>query len=167
VDDISEISVMQSHAHPDTKTTWRDIIAMSRTPQLHRLPTHIQEGDAQAVTEIVSSVNSGRITLLYEQPAAAQVKRITKRTGLFLKSREYYKIEVELRVYIGLADLRFEILFANEQIAEPELVRVAWMYPPNARQPSQTLRQLSLSNDDANRNPEDADPDWPLGLISE
>jgi hypothetical protein len=128
------------HAHTNAEISWQYIIAMSRTQKLHRLPTNIREGDAEPVGEIRSSVNPRHIALLHAK-GAGKIEKRTRRSGLFLRSREYYEIEVEVRVYIGMTDLQFEIWFAGERIAEPKQIPVDYMdHLPDVRQRSQALK---------------------------
>jgi hypothetical protein len=154
------------HSKLQASTKWKDIIAMSRTRQLSRLPSNLHEGDAEHIGEIISFLDPQHL-LSNRAPAPGRVERKTRRTGLLLKNKEYWKIDLEVRAYVELADLRFEIWFADQPICEPMQVPVAWMYPTiDGRRRSRGMEELSIS-DEEEPDGEGADLNWTQGLILE
>lgn len=90
------------------ETHWRDIIAMSKTRADH-LPSNLHDGDAERICQIISELDRKYLTECQDW-----VERKTKWVGW--KAKEYWKVTLEVRVYIEMASLRFEIWCAGKRI---------------------------------------------------
>jgi hypothetical protein len=92
--------------------------------------------------------------LLVENPPI--VRRIVKR-GLNLKVREYWRIELEIRVYVGVTGLTFEVCFDGEVIGRED-VYVPFMAP---------VRGSSVDEDRSIEEEEEVNGDkWMRGLVA-
>ncbi|KAL2006562.1 hypothetical protein VTN00DRAFT_9230 [Thermoascus crustaceus] len=90
------------------ETHWRDIIAVSKMRADH-LPTNLHDGDVERIFQIVSELDRKLLT-----EGQNGVERKTKWVGW--KAKEYWKMTLEVRVYIEMASLRFEIWCAGKRI---------------------------------------------------
>ena len=101
--------------------TWADKIAMSHT-QRARLPPSFHEGDAKRAGEIITKPE-----LLDLSDDRDDVQQ-RKKSYFGIKAGGYWKITLEVRVYIGFSDIKFEIWFAGEPVGEQDNdIEVAWM----------------------------------------
>ncbi|KAI9781155.1 MAG: hypothetical protein M1839_006263 [Geoglossum umbratile] len=130
---------------------WKDTIATSTSPP-HRLPPSISAGDAQKVCEITSNLSAH--TLI---PGVDGVKKKKPKVFGVGIGKEYWKIPHEVLVYIGSADLRFEIKFAGNVIGERGEVPVKWMYTSEVRGRDCAGEELAG---------EHVDHEWHYGLVA-
>ncbi|KAH0545477.1 hypothetical protein FGG08_000478 [Glutinoglossum americanum] len=86
-------------------------------------PQSINDGDAQIVGEVVSDLTSHRLA-----PGSAGVTAENRRRWPFFSPRKsYLKIDHEVSVSVGPADLKFEILIDGESVNKKG-VPARWMY---------------------------------------
>jgi hypothetical protein len=106
----------------NSQRDWEDIIVISDTRR-DRLPASFNEGDAKKVGKILSTLDPQSLAEGQED-----VKRKGKRYFGF-KVGEYWRINLEIRVFIRFADLKFEIWFADNQIgSQDDDIDVTWTY---------------------------------------
>lgn len=98
----------------------KDTIASSKSPPT-RLPSSIHEGDATKVCEIESTLNVDALENM------DTVKRKQKRFLGIKFGKEFLKIEHQILVYVGAANLTFEIHFEGKAIGS-RVVPVKWVY---------------------------------------
>jgi hypothetical protein len=142
---------------------------MSRT-RPHRLPSTIYEGDAERVGEITSALDLEHLNTMGAHVTGGVQKKTKKNRWLAMNAGKYWKIELEVRVYVGLADLRFEMWFAGQPIGHVAETPVAWTYPRSDRPGSNKRRDMEkeeLVADKEVLEGERVDPEWSQGLISD
>ncbi|KAK2758012.1 hypothetical protein FQN54_004418 [Arachnomyces sp. PD_36] len=106
--------------NPEVK--FEDIIATSRTKS-GRLPTSIREGDAGKAGKVITTLNPRWFREGREDIERKDKKRFGVKIG------KYWRITLEVRVYIGFADLRFEIWLADQLIGEQDDdIEVTWAF---------------------------------------
>src|SRR5436190_7567080 len=66
------------HSNAQASTEWKDVIVISRTRQLSRLPSNLHEGDAEPIGEIISFLNPQHL-LSNRVPASDIIERKTTR----------------------------------------------------------------------------------------
>ncbi|KAH0542983.1 hypothetical protein FGG08_002671 [Glutinoglossum americanum] len=130
---------------------WKDTIAISRAPP-ERLPPSIYEGDAQKVCEITSDL-SERV-LISGMDGVKKKKQKVLGVGI---GKDYWKIPHEVLVYVGSADLRFEIKFAGDVIGKKNEIPVKFMYTNEVR------GQECVGE---GKGDEDLDHEWHHGLVA-
>jgi hypothetical protein len=124
---------------PEDIVRWVDGIAMSKAPP-ERLPMWLNEGDAERVGEIKSALPGTQFYSTdgsHSSPASSVTNtavRYFRRRNMFRRLiAEYWKVDLELRMYAGPAGLRFEIRCGDRRIGGTDHIPVNWVYPPARR----------------------------------
>jgi hypothetical protein len=149
---------------PDNMIRWVDTIAMSKT-RPPRLPTWLQEGDAEKVGEIASELPLSQLLSASPSATSATVKHKKRRNWIGRSIGNYWQLDFELRMFAGSAGLRFEVWCRDRRIGDTGQVAVNWVYPPICR----GLDVLVVGEEDdevvETEVAETADPDWARDLV--
>ncbi|KAL8810328.1 MAG: hypothetical protein Q9200_002665 [Gallowayella weberi] len=95
------------------------------------LPHHMGAGDAHILCEIESDLSS-----------ADESKFKEKNKHFWSLGKHYFKIDYEIKVLIGPADVRFELWFSGQKLSKDRPIKVEWQEPPDAIElPASTQRE--------------------------
>ncbi|KAL8816329.1 MAG: hypothetical protein Q9223_004643 [Gallowayella weberi] len=95
------------------------------------LPHHMGAGDAHILCEIESDLSS-----------ADESKFKEKNKHFWNLGKHYFKIDYEIKVLIGPADVRFELWFSGQKLSKDRPIKVEWQEPPDAIElPASTQRE--------------------------
>jgi hypothetical protein len=151
-----------------------DTIAVSKT-RPDRLPTWFYEGDVEKVgnitsklplDQLLSSISSSSVNIT-ANAAVKHIKHKKRRNWIWRRFPEYWKVELELRMFAGSAGLRFEIWCGDSRIGETDQIPVNWVYH-SARPEVDTLGTEggTISMREAEVTAEHCvETDWARGLI--
>jgi len=65
--------------------------------------------------------------------STASEKRFTEKNKYFWSlGKHYFKVEYQVRVLIGPADIRFELWFDNQKLSRDQSIKVEWTPAPSA-----------------------------------
>lgn len=92
---------------------WKDAIVTSRAPTQERLPTSVQEGDAEVICDIESRWSIKNLTEFENMPGVKRKRR--KLMGMAV-GKEFWRVELNLFVWVRTTELQFDIKFANQII---------------------------------------------------
>ncbi|KAI4281717.1 MAG: hypothetical protein L6R35_005580 [Caloplaca aegaea] len=85
------------------------------------LPHYLGAGDAHVLCEIESDLSS-----------ADETKFKEKNRRFWSVGKHYFKVDYEVKVLIGPADVRFELWFNNEKLSKDQPIKVEWASPAPA-----------------------------------
>jgi len=105
------------YCHVDSikgELVWQDEIATSIAPTPARLPKGIHDGDASRICEIVSKLVIDN-PVEFEKMGLLKKKRGKNRFGV-RTGKEFWRIELDLLVWVLRDDLKFEIQFAGRTV---------------------------------------------------
>ncbi|KAL8732759.1 MAG: hypothetical protein Q9166_002540 [cf. Caloplaca sp. 2 TL-2023] len=89
------------------------------------LPYHMDAGDAHILCEIESDLSS-----------ADDSKFKEKNKRFWSLGRHYLRIDYEVKVLIGPADVRFELWFNGQKLSRDQPIKVEWQAPPVVELPA-------------------------------
>ncbi|KAF2646542.1 hypothetical protein P280DRAFT_464746 [Massarina eburnea CBS 473.64] len=84
------------------------------------LPTQMNP-DTRILCEISSDLST-----------ASQERFVEKNKNFWSVGKRYYRVEYEIHVLIGPADIRFELWFDNKKLSKDHSIKVDWMPAPDA-----------------------------------
>ncbi|KAL8708980.1 MAG: hypothetical protein Q9220_006188 [cf. Caloplaca sp. 1 TL-2023] len=90
----------------------------------HFLPTHMGSGDAHILCEIESDLTS-----------ADETKFKAKNKRFWNLGKHYLKIDYDIKVILGPADVRFELWFNGQKLSKDQPIKVEWMAAPPIEMP--------------------------------
>ncbi|KAL8801041.1 MAG: hypothetical protein Q9182_004733 [Xanthomendoza sp. 2 TL-2023] len=85
------------------------------------LPHHMGAGDAHVLCEIESDLST-----------ADESKFKEKNKHFWSLGKHYFKVDYEVKVLIGPADVRFELWFNGQKLSKDRPIKVEWQAPPVA-----------------------------------
>lgn len=93
---------------------WKDGIVTSRAPTQERLPTSVQEGDAEVICDIESRWSIKNLTEFENMPGVKRKRR--KVMGMMPVGKEVWRMKLNLFVWVRTRELQFDIKFADQII---------------------------------------------------
>lgn len=103
---------------------WRDAIVTSRAPTQERLPTRVQEGDADVICVIESRWSVKDQAEFENMPGVKRKRR--KEMGVAI-GKEFWRVELKLLVWVRTRELQFDIKFAD-QIIGTRFVPISFIF---------------------------------------
>ncbi|KAL8901352.1 MAG: hypothetical protein Q9207_005247 [Kuettlingeria erythrocarpa] len=89
------------------------------------LPYHMGIGDARVLCEIESDLST-----------ADETKFKEKNRRFWNLGKHYFKVDYDVKVLIGPADVRFELWFNGQKLSKDQSIRVEWVAAPPAELPA-------------------------------
>ncbi|KAL8719782.1 MAG: hypothetical protein Q9225_003243 [Loekoesia sp. 1 TL-2023] len=89
------------------------------------LPHYMGVGDAHILCEIESDLST-----------ADETKFKEKNKRFWSLGKHYFKVDYEVKVLIGPADVRFELWFNNQKLSRDQPIKVEWMPAPATELPA-------------------------------
>lgn len=96
----------------------------SRAPTQERLPTRVQEGDAEVICDIESRWSIKDLAKFENMPGVKRKRR--KEMGVAI-GKEFWRVELKLLVWVRTRELQFDIKFAD-QIIGTRLVPINFIF---------------------------------------
>ncbi|KAL8953632.1 MAG: hypothetical protein Q9222_000518 [Ikaeria aurantiellina] len=102
----------------------------------HFLPTYMGSGDAHILCEIQSDLTS-----------ADETKFKEKNKRFWNLGKHYFKIDYDIKVILGPADVRFELWFNGQKLSKDQPIKVEWMAAPPVEMPVPAAPEPQLLDD--------------------